>query len=225
MTRLPPVGAALVPAGLLLSAAALGVAPVLMPDGYSWVSNTTSESAAQGVPGAWLARAGFVLFGLAVLLLVRLAAPRWGAVAAAFHTVFGTCMIAAAAFSTRPWMAGAEFDRVDDLVHSVAATAMGFAFAGGVVAVLAGRGARRDGRGRRLDAMALAAAVAAPLAMVAWPGIGGVLQRAMFAVAYAWYGCEARRHPSPRTTPGAPDPAPLGTSGPCSCAGRDVSCR
>jgi hypothetical protein len=41
-----------------------------MPADYSWVSNTTSESAAQGVQGAWMARLGFVLFGMSVILLV-----------------------------------------------------------------------------------------------------------------------------------------------------------
>jgi len=77
--------------GLVLSATALLSAPLLMPAGYSWVSNTTSESAAQGVPGAWLARGGFVLFGSAVLVLCRRCGHRWGRLATACHGVFGLC--------------------------------------------------------------------------------------------------------------------------------------
>lgn len=53
-------------AGLSASALILALAPVLMPTGYSWVSHTTSESAAQGVAGAWLARCGSLLFGFSV---------------------------------------------------------------------------------------------------------------------------------------------------------------
>jgi hypothetical protein len=63
---------------LAASAAALAVAPILMPTSYSWVAHTTSESAAQGVPGAWLARLGFVTFGFAVLAVAGLARHLWG---------------------------------------------------------------------------------------------------------------------------------------------------
>jgi len=54
-------------AGLGASAAALAAAPALMPASYSWISDTTSQSAAQGLSGAWLARLGFVLLGLSVM--------------------------------------------------------------------------------------------------------------------------------------------------------------
>ncbi|RBY80790.1 DUF998 domain-containing protein [Blastococcus sp. TF02A-26] len=103
----------------------------------------------------------------------------------------GFLMAAAAAFSHRPWQPGRDFDRTEDLLHSVAATTMGIAFAAGVVAtaVLAARRGRR--RARVLDAVALAASVVLPLGMSALPEADGVLQRLMFAVAYVWYGREA----------------------------------
>jgi hypothetical protein len=37
---------------LALSMGALFTAPWLMPEGYSWLTHTTSESAAQGLEGA-----------------------------------------------------------------------------------------------------------------------------------------------------------------------------
>lgn len=52
------------------------------------------------------------------------------------HAAFGVLLAASAAFSTRPWREGAAFDRTEDALHSVAGTAMGFAFALGAVAVL-----------------------------------------------------------------------------------------
>ena len=179
-------------AGLGTSAAALAAAPALMPPSYSWVSHTTSESAAQGVGGAWLARTGFVLFGLSVILLATSRRQRWGSWATALHTGFGALLIAAAVFSHRPWTAGEDFDRVEDVLHSVAATSMGFAFVGGVV-LTALRRSRGDTWPRALDIMALAASVAVPLSMATRPDIEGVLQRLMFVVAYAWYGAEAVR--------------------------------
>jgi hypothetical protein len=49
---------------------------------------------------------------------------------------------------------------------------------------------RRGWAERVLDVIAVLAAVANPLAMNALPAWTGLLQRGMFAVAYAWYGRE-----------------------------------
>jgi hypothetical protein len=177
---------------LVASAASLAVAPTLMPASYSWVAHTTSESAAQAVPGAWLARLGFLLFGLAVLAIASLAADLWGRNAAWMHAAFGVLMVAAAAFSARSWDTGVPFDVVEDVLHSVAATAMGFAFALGVAAV-AWRMWRAGSGLRWLDITAVTASVLLPLAMVAWGQYAGALQRIIFVVAYVWYGAEALR--------------------------------
>ena len=177
---------------LAASAVALAVAPVLMPASYSWVAHTTSESAAQGVAGAWLARLGFLALGFGVLVLSGPAGQLWGPLAAGLHTTFGVLMVAAAAFSARPWEPGLPFDPIEDVLHSVAANAMGFAFAFGVVAV--GWRIWRDAGGLRWrDMTAVAAAVVFPLTMVGFDGYTGMLQRPIFVVAYLWYGAEALR--------------------------------
>jgi hypothetical protein len=188
-TRAPALAVLL---GLGASAVALALAPVLMPEDYSWVANTTSESAAQGLDGAWLGRLGLWLFGLAVLLAARVLATSWGAVATWLHVTFGVLLTASAVFSTRSWRTGAAFDRTEDALHSVAATAMGFAFAFGVVAVLVGLGGQRPLL-RAAGVVAVAASVVLPLGMALWPDAAGVLQRAMFAVAYLWYAIEVTR--------------------------------
>lgn len=198
---LRPSGPVVTLVGLATSAAALTAAPALMPRGYSWVSQTTSESAAQGVEGAWLARTGFVLFGLSVILLASLRRQRWGTGATALHAGFGALLVAAAAFAHRPWMAGEDVDRVEDVLHSIAATSMGFAFVSGVV-LTALRRSRDDLWPRAFDLMAVAASVAIPLGMTAGPDVDGVLQRLMFGVAYAWYAAEAVRATHDRRTDG-----------------------
>ncbi|CAN5787182.1 hypothetical protein BH23ACT4_BH23ACT4_02810 [soil metagenome] len=198
--------------GLALSAFALALAPLLMPDSYSWMVNTTSESAAQGVSGAWLARFGLGAFGLAVLVIAW-SHPSWPPVARSAHIGFGVLMTVTAVASTRPWVAGISFRVVEDQIHSFAATGMGFAFAIGILAVVLGE--RRSGRLIRLsDVIAIVASVVIPLSMAALPERAGVLQRAMFIVAYFWYAVAAReltqgfrqsaRNP-PRPSPAIPE--------------------
>ena len=133
MTENPQAGVSrgtvvLVIATFAASIASLLVAPALMPDSYSLLLHGTSESAAQGVEGAWMARLGFLLLGFAVLWLAGVALPRWGRWASIAHRWFGVWMIAAAAFSTRPWVESAPFDPTEDLLHTVAASAMGIGF-------------------------------------------------------------------------------------------------
>jgi len=161
-----------------------------MPPGYSWLTHTTSESAAQALEGAWLARLGFILFGLAVIWLASFKSPVWARAAVWFHLAFGVCMVGTAAFSHHPWLAGVPFDPVEDILHSLTATVMGFAFALGVVVRFWQRGTE-DRVGRVLDVTAVAAATFLPLLMATQPEIIGLLQRLMFAVAYLWYGREA----------------------------------
>jgi hypothetical protein len=176
--------------GLALSALALTLAPLLMPDSYSWIVNTTSESAAQGVSGAWLARLGLGTFGLAVLALAW-SHPLWSPAARYAHIGFGVLMTVTAVASTKPWVAGIPFDTAEDQIHSFAATAMGFAFAFGIVAVVLGnRGSRRPIRA--LDVIAILASIFIPLSMTVLPEYAGILQRLMFVVAYVWYALAAR---------------------------------
>ncbi len=173
---------------LLISFLALLLAPRNMPASYSWLQHTTSESAAQGVAGAWLARLGFLVFGLTVIWLSVRLIDSWSGPVRLMHGAFGLFMIGAAVFSSRPWLPDLPYDPVEDALHSFTATAMGFAFAIGVAIRLWYRG--QDHWGRILDVAAIAASVAIPLAMSALPEWDGLLQRGMFTIAYIWYGFE-----------------------------------
>ncbi len=175
---------------LVISALSLGVAPLVMPTSYSSIANTTSESAAQGVEYAWAARLGFLTFGFAVLWLATGLRRIWARLAQWLHVAFGVLMIATAAFSHRSWVAGAQFDRIEDALHSFTATAMGFAFSFGVLVRLMQRGRQRE-PGRLLDAVALVAATVIPVLMTRFAGLDGAIQRLMFLVAYLWYAREA----------------------------------
>lgn len=185
--RLTAVGVLLL---LVLSATAVFVAPLVMPESYFWVSNVISESAAQNVHGAWIARLGFLLFGFAVLWLSISSRSMWARGAYWFHVGFGVFMVSTAAFSHRPWVVDVPFDWFEDLLHSVTATGMGFAFAFGVLVRLLQR--RRSERYKRaFDGVAILAAVLLPVSGGLWASVGGFTQRLMFLVAYLWYGNEA----------------------------------
>jgi hypothetical protein len=174
---------------LVGSAVALAVAPLVVPGDYRGVSQSISESAGQGVSGAWVARAGFVLFGLGVIWIAATLKDRWGRWGTALHSAFGVLMVTTAAFSHKPWRAGIPFDATEDVLHSVAATLMGFAFAIGVIAVVLHRRPRRQPTDP-LALLVVSASVVLPIGMGVAPNVAGVLQRAMFLAAYAWYGSE-----------------------------------
>lgn len=194
---LQPAGAerlrALLPAviALLVASAALVVlAAWAMPEGYSWIALSISESAAQAQRHGWIARLSFLCFGAAVLLLSLSLRGRWPRLTYWCHLVFAASMFGAAAFSHSPWQPGAPDDPVEDFLHSVFASGMGFAFCAGVLARLLQRGPGAA-LGRSLDVAALLVATALPLLLASSSGAGGLMQRVVFAVAYLWYGHEA----------------------------------
>jgi Protein of unknown function (DUF998) len=175
---------------LLASAVLVALAAIAMPIPYSWRTYSISESAAQGQLHAWIARLSFLCFGSAVLLLSLNRKPVWGRGAYWSHFLFAVCMLGTAAFSHKPWVPGVPFDAFEDVLHSVTATGMGFAFAAGVVVRFFQREPAATAA-RVLDVTALLAATVLSPIGAALPEAGGMLQRAMFAAAYIWYGAEA----------------------------------
>ena len=183
--------AATVVAMLLASIAAVAIAPTLMPDSYSVVEHSISESAAQGVQGAWLARLGFLLLGFAVLTSASIAGERWGVWGRLTHWIYGVSMMGVAAFAHMPWE-DIPYDAFEDFLHSVAAYGIGFAFTAGVLIVTFRRepGMRSA---RVFDWIAIVAAVVIPMTMFNVTGIAGLVQRVLFGIGYLWYGMEAIR--------------------------------
>ena len=97
-------------------------------------------------------------------------------------------MFAVAAFSAKSWEPDAVYVDSEDLLHSVFATIMGFGFIAGVVAVMI---ARRLPTKRAalpdIAAIIIPSAISLTMSTSTW----GLLQRAMFLTAAAWYGREA----------------------------------
>lgn len=169
---------------LALSLLALAIAPLQLDEGYSIIEHTTSESAAQGVDGGWVARAGFLMLGSAVFWLAVLSRRRWGLGGALLLGLFGLLMVSAAAFSSKPWQETAPYDSTEDLLHSVAASAMGLCFIIGLISVGVSRISASQ---RALDFFAAGAAIALSIGLLVFDDVQGLLQRLMFLVGYAWF--------------------------------------
>jgi len=164
------------------------VTPFAMPASYSWTEHGISESAAQGVDGAWVTRTGFILFGLAVLWLTRLRRDAWKLVGTGLHGAFAVSMFAVAAFSAKSWEPDAVYVESEDVLHSVFAGIIGFGLIVGVVAVMVARRLPTT-RAALPDIAAIIIPTAISLTMST--SIWGLLQRTMFLTAAAWYTREA----------------------------------
>lgn len=176
---------------LLVVALVALVTPFEMPASYSWTQHGISESAAQGIDGAWITRTGFILFGLAVLWLARLRHDAWNLIGTVLHGAFAVSMFAVAAFSAKSWEPEAVYVESEDVLHSVFAGIMGFGFIVGVLAVMI---ARRLPTTRAalpdIAAIIIPSAVSLTMSTSVW----GLLQRIMFLTAAAWYTREAILH-------------------------------
>lgn len=175
------------------SALSLLLAPLLMPESYDWIAHTTSESGAQGVAGAWLARTGFVLYGLAVFLLIILKSG-WTGSARIIHVIFSVAMIGNAVFSSRPWRPEFSFDVLEDTLHSWMSGIVGTAFTLGVLIVLLNR-SRADRLTRSFDWLAIVTSIVITVLMLSGvESYSGLIQRVMFAVSYVWYIRESLKY-------------------------------
>lgn len=180
--------------GILLigASAVLALAPLTLPPDYSPVELTTSYSAAQGVSGAWAARVGFVIAGGAVLAIAAGLRHRWRQPVTSLQVSVGLAFLAISTFSIRPWRDEDSYDHLENLLHEIAATVMGFAFAVSVVVLVW----RRWTEGGVVDRFGVAIAVVSLTAPPAWgtvPSWSGAIQRAMLLMWGAWYLVEIRK--------------------------------
>jgi hypothetical protein len=189
----PPLRRRLGVAAVIGSAVALGLAPLLLPPGYSVVTHSVSEAAAQATSGAWLARSGLAVLGAAALLLAGPASrgSRW---ARPSLVCFGGSLLAAAIWSHSPWLPQPPADPVEDLLHSVASGVVGLGF---VSALLAMTVRPPDRSVRWLSLIALLVSIVVPLLMAIDESRAGLWQRLMFGTAMVWL-IVAATHGAPR---------------------------
>ena len=172
--------------GIAVIIAAILLGPQFSPDEFSWLRHSTSEQAGQGMPGAWIMRAGFYAYGFATLIASiadRRTRP-WVRFALA---VFGAGLVATAIWSNASILPHVSSDHAEDHLHSIASGVVGTAFAAACAARLFAPG------GNRRDWLAwtgLVVSVVVPMAMAQFPDLRGALQRGMFGLSFLFVGRE-----------------------------------
>lgn len=168
-----------------LATLAIAISPMFLGDGYSPLSNSISESAAQGVANSWIGRTSLLMSGLGVLAVATIKRQTWSRLVAIPVWVFGSSWILTSVFSTKSWMADAAFNSLESNLHSVFASLMAIIVLPALVLALA----KRDTSAiNRVWHFALAcAATFLPLAGLIWQDFAGVFQRVMFLFTYAWF--------------------------------------
>lgn len=179
-------------AGLLLSAVAFLLAPLLMPSSYSWIAHTLSQAASQGLQGGWLARLGFLIGGLTMMRLARPDVIDWLPAPRLLHRIAGVMTLAAVVFSDRSWDSNAPYDPFENIIHSAVATTISISFTLGVLLVLKQKRQQHD-RVPLMESAVIAIEIIFPLLMLVWPGWTGIIERLMITAAYVWYGIEVLR--------------------------------
>jgi Protein of unknown function (DUF998) len=190
--RLSQTGVSLLAIWLLLSSMlAVASAPLLMPDSYSWLVNTISESGGQGIHGAWVTRSGFLLTAIAVLLMCSVASTRWGYWGRASMRLYAFGLISGAIFAKASWE-DVPHDRIEAFLHTLSVFWGGVGFALGVL-IVSFRRQRPNWWRRGFDLAIVLATPIVPLLMLVFAGHAGLLQRALALAGYVWLLIEAFR--------------------------------
>lgn len=166
-------------AGILAFVAAAAAGPWYTAPGYSVVGHVISQLGAQNTPNRGIMIAGFLALGagLAIDGLRHFRGP------AIPLTAFGLAMALAGLFGHRPIDPALPYDELADQIHSLLATAAGIS----ITVALVWQGVLTRPRRERLAAFTLATlCLALPLAMLAFPALQGLIQRAMYLLIFAW---------------------------------------
>jgi len=156
--------------------------PKYSAEGYSVLKNTTSHLGAQSSPHAWVMNAVFCLLGAACILegWLHLKSLWFQKVVL---TVFGLGLITTALFQHAPIIEGLPANLLEDQLHSISATVVGFSF---TVLAFSMSFVPAAPRYRFLAVLAGCMSVAFSLLMLNFSGLVGLFQRLMFILAFAW---------------------------------------
>lgn len=156
--------------------------PLWSFEGYSVVEHTTSHLGAQGSPNAWVMNATFLVVGVAGQF------AGWRKLgshplALLLLSLFAISLVLTGLYRHAPVIEGVEANDFEDRRHSLFATTTGIGFVAFAVSMAF---ISRVSRDRAIAAVVAGAATLLSLAMAVWPDLAGLLQRAMFLMAFVW---------------------------------------
>ena len=159
------------------------IAHLIVGEPYLWYRNSISQLAAQAYQYAWIMRLGFIGFGVIVQIvgIVRMMSARPYSYREVPIMLYGLAILLSGIFSTSPFIKGITYSEQEARIHSFFATSAGVALTVGVLLYALTDTARRAGH---LIALVLITGVSFLLGAV--PTIGGVTQRLLWLVGFAW---------------------------------------
>jgi hypothetical membrane protein len=105
-----------------------------VPQTYSWVNNTISDLASQGMPYQWIMQIGFIGFGL--LLCIGLIAKAFVAQRVIYSDVliilYGLSVLVTGLFSAQPFIEGVPYSPQEAKYHSIFASLAGIFLTAGI---------------------------------------------------------------------------------------------
>ena len=170
------------PAAYILMILVIFILPFFSVEEYSILKNTTSHLGAQDAPHAWVMNATFALLGLATII------DGWKRLSnfwlhKATLIVFGISLVLTAFFQNAPIVPNVGFSVLEDNLHSIFATVVGFSFVFFTVSAAFIESTRR----RKIIAVGIAiTAMILSMLIFNLEELAGVWQRMMFIIMFAW---------------------------------------
>jgi len=151
-------------------------------DTYSIIKNTTSHLGAQSAPNAWIMNAAFILVGVSCVLEAWLHLGGFW-FQKILLVIFGVSLIFTGVYSHAPITEGVDYSLLEDKLHSIFATIVGFSFTGYAISSAFIEITVKH----RIIAIAVGFTVTGlSLLMSFLPDYSGIWQRAIFIISFTW---------------------------------------
>ncbi len=175
--------------GILAFVLAVIAGPLYAVPGYSSVRNLISELSAQNTQGNWLMSSAFIVLGLGIAY----DGARAFSVRQLPFIAFGAFMLLAGLFSHRPIATEVPYVQWVHSAHSALATAAGVSI---TVGLFWQAGTLQASMPRVIAGLLAFVCIAFPLAMLKFPEVQGLVQRAMYVLVFVWlfYSYPLRTH-------------------------------
>lgn len=158
------------------------VLPFYSIDTYSIVKNTTSHLGAQSTTNAWIMNVAFVLVGISCIVEAWLHLGKFW-----FHkillTIFGLSLVFTGIFHHAPIIEGVIFNSIEDRLHSIFATIVGFSF---TILAISSAFIEKAVKHRIIYIVVGFTATILSMLMLYLPDYSGIWQRAIFIISFTW---------------------------------------
>ena len=149
---------------------------------YSFIKNTMSHLGAQSTTNAWIINVVFVLVGITCVLEAWLHLGNYW-----FHkillSIFGLSLVFIGIFHHAPIIEGVIFNSLEDRLHSIFATIVGFLF---TVYAISSAFIEIQVKHKVIDIVVGSIATILALLMGSMPDYSGIWQRTILIISFTW---------------------------------------